>query len=234
MCLHVAVCDDSPADRDYVAALTRRWALARGRGIQLSLFSSAENFLFALEESGPWDILLLDIEMGPMDGLALARRLRETDSLVQIVFVTGYSDYIAQGYDVAALHYLLKPLEEKKLFSVLDRATAALARSQRCLVLELPGQVVRVPLGQIQYVDVHSNYVTIHSKEEYTLKMPLKEIARQLDQGFYQAGRSLIVALGYVARVTKTQITLTSGVQLPLPRGSYEGLNQAIIKNPHL
>lgn len=230
MSLRVAVCDDSPDDRDYAAALVRRWASARGRALALSQFPSAENFLFCLEDSGPWDILLLDIEMGPTDGLTLARRLRQAGDMVQIVFITGYSDYIAQGYDVAALHYLLKPVNQEKFFSVLDRACAALARNQRCLTLALPGQVVRVPFHEIRYVDVRSNYTTVHAQEEYTLKTPLKEIARQLDKGFYQAGRSLIVGLPFVVRATKTQVVLSGGVQLPLPRGCYEGLNRAIIQ----
>ena len=60
--------------------------------------------------------------MGAMDGVELAKRLRKTNDTVQIVFITGYSDYIAEGYEVAALHYLMKPVKEDKLFSVLDRA----------------------------------------------------------------------------------------------------------------
>lgn len=230
MPLRIAICDDSPADRAHAADLVRLWACARGFPLTLSLFPSAENFLFRLEDSQPWDILLLDIEMGPTSGLALAQRLRRAGDMVQIVFITGYSDYIAQGYDVAALHYLLKPVNQEKFFSVLDRAAAALARNEQCLSLPLSGQVVRVPLYTIRYVDVRSNYTTVHAKEEYTLKMPLKEIACQLDKGFYQAGRSLIVNLAFVAKVAKNQVILTGGVRLPLPRGCYEGLNRAIIQ----
>lgn len=63
--------------------------------------SSAESFLFCYDEESDFDILLLDIEMDGMDGVSLAKKLRESNETVQIIFITGYSDYIAEGYEVA-------------------------------------------------------------------------------------------------------------------------------------
>ena len=60
---------------------------------------------------------------------------RETDA-VQIVFITGYSDYIAQGYEVAALHYLLKPVSGEKLSEVLTRTAGRLEKDERVLFFE--------------------------------------------------------------------------------------------------
>ena len=122
MNLRIAICDDSAADRDYLAGLARRWAGQRLHTVQLALYPSAESFLFAYAEDKTVQILLLDIEMGQMDGVTMARTLRKDNDGVQIIFITGYSDYIADGYEVEALHYLMKPVDESKLFSVLDRA----------------------------------------------------------------------------------------------------------------
>lgn len=228
MPLTIAICDDSPADRDFVSALTARWAELRGHDLKLAPFPSAESFLFALSDQ-PWDVLLLDIEMGRMDGVTMARQLRRVNDSIQIVFITGYSQYIAEGYEVAALHYLLKPVSEEKLFAVLDRAAAAVRKNERALVLELPGETVRVPIHQIRYMEVRSNYVTIHAKEDYTIKRTLKELADELDERFYRLGRSAVVNLRFITRVTKTEACLSTGEALPLPRGSYEGINRAII-----
>ena len=118
--------------------------------------------------------MLLDVEMAQVSGVELAQRIRQEDQALQIVFLTGYSDYIAQGYDVSALHYLLKPVSREKLFAVLDRAAQRLESAQRTLVLELPGELVRVALREIEYVEVRQNYVTVHTgKEAYTVKKPL-------------------------------------------------------------
>ena len=89
--------------------------------------------------------------------------------------------------------------------------------------------MVRVPIHQLRYADVMGNYVTLHAKEEYTVKMTLSELEKQLDERFYRAGRSVIVNLTAIIRVTKTEIKLSDGTAIPLPRGAYEGVNRAII-----
>lgn len=130
--LRIAVCDDAEEDRTYVSGLVKDWAAQAGHQAEITAFSSAESFLFRYAEDKNWDILLLDIEMGAMDGVSLAKRVRKDNEAVQIVFVTGYSDYIAEGYEVAALHYLMKPVSGEKLFAVLNRALEKRKRTARC------------------------------------------------------------------------------------------------------
>ena len=137
--MKIAICDDSAVDRDYTAGMVEAWARDREILLILRKFPSAEAFLFQYAEEKDWDILLLDIEMGALDGVSMAKSVRKENEAVQIVFLTGYSDYIAEGYEVAALHYLMKPVSREKFFSVLDRAAAQLQQNQRCLNLELSG-----------------------------------------------------------------------------------------------
>ena len=230
MTYKIAVCDDSAEDRDYIAALAKQWAKRNGYLLELSQFVSSENFLFAYSDKSDYDILLLDIEMGKMDGVELAKRLRRENETLQIVFVTGYSDYISEGYEVAALHYLMKPVKEDKLLTVLDRAVERLRKAERVLTLELGREMVRVPLHQIRYIDVRLNYATVHAKEDYTVKKPLGEIAAALDERFCRVDRSVIVNLTCISRVTKMDIYLNDGTTVPLPRGAYESVNRAIIE----
>lgn len=229
MYLKIALCDDSPADRAYLAGLAEQWAAAAGHTVQLSAFDSAEQFLFAYAEKNDYDILLLDVEMGAMDGVTMARRLRAENDLIQIVFITGYSDYIAEGYEVAALHYLMKPVKEEKLFAVLDRAAEKTAKNEKVLYFETGGEMVRVPVYQVRYAEVMGNYVTLHAQTDLTVKMTLAELEKELDERFYRVGRSVVVNLTQIARVTKTEIRLLDGASIHLPRGAYEGVNRAII-----
>lgn len=230
MAYHIAVCDDSRTDTEYTRQLLEKWAEQRQTEIRLETFVSAESFLFEYEEDKTWDILLLDIEMGQMDGVEMARRVRRRNGTVQIIFITGYSDYIAEGYDVEALHYLMKPVHEERLFAVLDRAVKKLKQEERCLNLELSGEMVRLPFYEIRYLDVHQNYVTVHAGEDYRVKRTLSEFERELDGRFVRAGRALILNLKYIKRVTKAEVWLSDGTALPLPRGAYEPLNRAIIE----
>lgn len=225
----IAICDDDPAAVTIMTELTKTWAGARELSLHLETFPSAEAFLFHYAEDKDFDILLLDIEMGKMDGVTMARQIRRENETVQIIFVTGYSDYIAEGYEVAALHYLMKPVDRDKLFSVLDRALVKKGESERYLNLELSGEMVRIPFRELRYLEVRQNYVTLFAGEEYTVKRTLGEFERELDQRFCRVGRSLLVNLDKVRRVTKTQAALTDGTLLPLPRGGFETLNRAII-----
>ena len=227
----IAICDDSDADRQYVLNMVRAWASSAGHTVHIDDFPSAESFLFRYAEESDYDILLLDIEMGAMDGVTMAKELRKSNDTVQIIFITGYSDYISEGYEVAALHYLMKPVSGEKLFAVLNRALEKRKREERCLNLELGGEMVRIPFYDIRYLDVRQNYVTIHAKAEYTVKRSLNEFEKELDDRFFRAGRSLIINLKYIRRVTKTEVSLSDGTLLPLPRGAYEPLNRAIIKH---
>lgn len=229
MNVHFAICDDNNIDSNYVSNLVNKWANERKYQINIDIFDSAEAFLFHYDGNKDYDILLLDIEMKKMDGVTLAREIRKTNKSVQIVFITGHSDYIADGYDVEALHYLMKPLKEEKLFVVLDRAVNRIIQNEKYLLLNYYDETIRIPLHEIVYIDVDRNYVTIHSNQDYTIKKTLGEIEKELDKRFFRIGRSVIVNLKYISRVTKTDVFLANNTILQLPRGVYDSLNRAII-----
>ena len=231
MANRVAIVDDSTTDAEFVKGILKSWADQRQANIQAEVFPSAEAFLFRYAEDKEWDILLLDIEMGAMDGVTMAKRVRQDNEAVQIVFITGYSDYIAEGYEVSALHFLMKPVNQDKLFTVLDRALEKRKQEERCLNLEAYGEMVRIPFYEIRYLDVHQNYVTVHAKADYTVKRTLGDFEKELDERFFRVGRGMILNLKYIQRVTKTEVRLSDGTVLPLPRGAYESLNRAIIQH---
>ena len=227
--IRIAICDDLESDRDYLKDLLNKWANDYSHLLNVYTFSSAESFLFRYEEAKDYDILLLDIEMGLMDGVSMAKKIRQDNDVVQIIFITGYSDYIAEGYEVNALHYLMKPVKEEKFFSVLERAIEKISKNDVVLNMDSANGMVRVPIYQIRFVEVFGNYVTIHANDEVVVKMTLNEIEKLLDERFYRVGRSVIVNLNEVSRVTKTEIKLLDGTSIHLPRGAYDGVNRAII-----
>jgi len=225
-----AICDDEPADLAYVKAAVERWGRERGSGSEIKTFPSAESFWFVYEEEKDFDILLLDIEMGNMSGVELAKKIREQNRSIQIIFITGYMEYISEGYDVEALHYLLKPVTEEKLREVLERAVQRIQVQEKAMVLETAGETLRLLLYEIEWLEVQKNYVTIHAREDYSVKRPLKEIAKELDERFFQIHRSYMVNLTCIRKITRSEVYLKSGIRLPLSRGLYEKLNQAVIK----
>lgn len=225
----IAICDDSDIDRQYISEMVKHWAVLGNYTVQIFSFTSAENFLFHYAEKSDYDILLLDIEMGAMNGVSMAKTVRKNNDTIQIIFITGYSDYISEGYEVEALHYLIKPVKEDKLFSVLNRAVEKLSKNEKVFNFKIHDEMIRIPIYQIRYADVLGNYVTIHASTPVTVKMTLSDLEKELDDRFYRVGRSLIVNLTLISRVTKKELKLNDGTTLPLPRGAYEGVNRAII-----
>ena len=231
MKLNIAICDDEQTHVYALTELIRKWEIHHSHIIKIKEFSSAESFLFEYSENHDFDILLLDIEMDGMNGVELARRLRKENDDLQIVFVTGYDDYIADGYDVAALHYLMKPVKEEKFMSVLDRAVRLIGDREKNIILNVSGTVLKLPLDKILYIEAQQNYIVIHTdKEEYRVKRTLSSIEKELDHGFFRTGRSYIVGLRYVSGISKTEIRLDNGTAIPLGRGLFEAANKAFIQ----
>lgn len=226
---HIAVCDDELVERQYIENIVTKWARERKIEVKIDLYDSSESFLFMYQEKKDYDILLLDIEMKEMDGVTLAKKIRQDNEIMQIVFITGYSDYILEGYEVSALNYLMKPIYEEKLMMVLDKAIEKLAKNDKVLTFTTNSEMIRVPIYQINYVEVFGNYITIHANDEIKIKMTLSELEKELDERFYRVGRSIIVNLTQISRVTKKEIKLNSGILIPLPRNAYDKLNRAII-----
>lgn len=119
--MRIGICDDEEAQRLLIRKYVEEWAYDSKIGLETKLFASGESFWFAWEDDSAYDLLVFEIEMGQMSGMELAARIREKDEDIPILFVTGYDSYMAQGFEVAALHYLLKLLRKEKLFAVLDK-----------------------------------------------------------------------------------------------------------------
>lgn len=226
----IAICDDSEADRQIVSDMVQHWAAGVGHVVHIDTFTSAENFLFHYAEESDYDILLLDIEMGAMDGVTMAKRVRKDNEAVQIVFITGFDDYISEGYEVSALHYLMKPVKQEKLSAVLNRAAAAMQKAERVILLTVGGRIHRLPVSRVQYVEAFSHTVAIVTgTDTLQVKMPISEVEKLLGEGFSRCHRSYLVGLKHVARLSRTEVILDNGKTLPLSRSAAPLVHKAFI-----
>lgn len=232
MAYRIHIVDDSPSDIGRLTELTEAFARKHGVDFSIRAHSSAESFLFSYEEDSTCDLLLLDIEMPGMDGVTLAKSIRKRDERISIVFITGYTDYIAEGYDVSALHYLVKPVSEEKFESVLQRALARRQREDRTVILKTNSETVCISLSRMCYFESFKNYVNAVTEEgrTYTVRGTLSSFESQVDSRFMRVGRSYLVNLTKLRRISKTEMTFQDGSVLLVPRGYYGPLNQAIIK----
>ena len=229
--LKVAICDDDAIQREYLKDLLVPWAKRNRHLMEIQVYDGAKPFLFAYGEQQDFDILLLDIEMPGQNGIEIARYVRAQNSAVQIIFVTGYYQYFSDGFDVSALHYLLKPVDGAKLYPVLDKAVSNLSYRQRSVLVSAADGEYKVSLADICYAEAENVYVNIHTVHgTYRTRMTLARFAQQLDGTFFKTHRSYIVALKYIKKITRNEVTLSGGQTVPLSRGMYDALHGALIK----
>lgn len=227
----IAICDDEEEQGRAVSAMISKWSSLSGHACRVGFFPSAEAFLFEYEEEKAWDILLLDIEMKEISGIELAKRIRREDKRMEIIFLTSHFEFIGEGYEVDALHYLVKPIPEKKLMAVLSKAADRLSAEPTSVVILCDGETVRLYETDIVYVESFLHYISIHTKErEYKIKESISTFAGKLSADFYRVHRSYLVSLKYITRISRTCVTIEGGTELPLARGKYDEANLAFIE----
>lgn len=233
--LHIMICDDEPTQLALLDGLVKDWAKQRNIVPEIDLCKNADHFFFLWEEKKDADIVLLDIEMPGMDGMSLAKRLRSMGEGVQIIFVTGFVDYVLEGYDVDAVSYLLKPVKEERLYACLDKAKGRCGRKGPELLLESAGEIVKVKLSDICYLEsaAHDTMAyCVDRTEAVRCKTGILQMERQLAQAggvFFKIHRSYLINLAGIERITKKEVVMANGQSLPIARGKWDELNQAYL-----
>lgn len=231
--LRIGICDDVYDARLVLrSALERTLERRRSEG-QFFEFSSGEGLLHWLEHhAGELDLVFLDMEMGQLDGMETARRLRCADPGLQLVFVTGYADHVFDGYSVGALGYLLKPPKAEQLEGVLDRAQAALYRElDRAYVCRNGDTYYRIPINNILYFASDRRQVTcVTAGRDYTFYSKLDAVAAEVGSGFVRLHQRYLVRAAAVDRVESGEAVLTDGTRLPISRSCLAGALLALTR----
>ena len=220
--LRIGICDDSADARVALRAALERALERRRSGADTSFFefSSGEGLLRWLgSHAGELDLVFLDIEMGELNGMEPARRLREADEGLLLVFVTGYTDYVFDGYSVGALGYLMKPPKPDQLDGVLDRAAEARLREGDQAFLCRSGETLyRIPKKTILYFASDRRQVTcVSAARTYTFYGKLDDVERDVGESFVRVHQRYLVRTAAVERMEGSQV-FVGGEALPVSR----------------
>ena len=186
---------------------------------------------FEYEEDKAYDILLLDVEMKNMNGIELAKRIRKDNNRAEIIFITSHFEFVGEGYEVDALHYLIKPISVEKLTQVLTKAAEKLSVEPPSVVISCEGETVKLYESDILYVESFLHYIVIHTKDnEYKIKENISVFENKVSDVFYRIHRSYLVSLKYITRISRTSVNI-GNTELPLSRGKYDNINRAFIEH---
>lgn len=228
--MRIALCDDEPVFLAECQRVIARWAAESGESCDVRAFAGAQALLFETQGQYPFDLMLLDVEMPGMDGLALARRIRETDEQVRLAFLTQHTDYLMEGYEVSAMRYVIKAQVAQKLPALLGDVRERLSRAPAYILVTVEKECVKLDSGRIVYVEAQGRDTLLHLTDgTLALRMPFARFTRELPAGFAAAHRSYVVNLAHVEALSRAQCRLAGGESVPVSRACYALLNQAFL-----
>ena len=232
--MRICFCDDEASTRSQFERMAAAWEEHRGEAAELQLYNSAEQLLFEVDQPEAqelaFDLILLDIQMGGMDGITLARQLRAQDKRVTLAFLTAAREYVFEGYEVQAVRYLLKPMQQEKVFELLDLARQNL-QEQPSLILNCADEKKKLYLSQIAAIEAQGHYLIFHTTTgQLQQKASLSSLAGHLGDSFVMSHRSFYVNLAHLLRISRTECTLDTGLTVPVSRGAYKNLNEQFIR----
>ena len=224
--VRIAICDDEEKQLEQAAALLNIYLQSRpGLHGQMETFRSGGELLARAENAGGFDLYVQDILMPELSGIDTGRRLRALGEGVEIVYLTCSNDFDADSYDVRDFFYLLKPVEEEKLFQVLDGAIEKLNRRRNSAVMVSTAEGPRrILLERIRYVERVGRcmryYCTDGVVDSQTIRVSFHEAASSLlaDRRFRQCGASFVLNFQHVTGVNGQTALLDDGQTVALPR----------------
>lgn len=238
--MKIAIVEDEKEHAGLLSSYLEQWGQTGGSVPEIKRYESAEAFLFAWEEEQDFSAVFLDIQMGKMNGLELAKRIRRDDRSVGIIFTTGIADYLQEGYEVEALHYLIKPISPEKVRQCMDRIAQRERKERPCLCIKLEAGVWRVETERIWWISAlrHNVVICVEKAErnECFLRQEalngfgeLEEALRS-DESFLRCHRSYLVNLSHVRRIEKADVVMDNGDRIPLSRRLYKEVNERFIR----
>ena len=230
--LNIHICDDDENMSKNLRKLLQKWSSTCPIALNITEYQSAEAFLFNYPEN-KCDLLLLDIEMRKMNGMELAKSLRKCSDSLPIIFITGFSDYMVEGYDVSALHYLLKPLDENKLFEVLDKFLSKFStKTNESIIVNVNGEKKKVSSENIYYCEAFGKFSNIYDghNKEIIAEINISKLADILNSNFIFCHRSYLVNLTFISRISRGEISLDNGRIIPVSRRLYKEVNEKFIE----
>jgi two-component system response regulator LytT len=227
--MRIAVCDDEEKFRNQARDMVDK--LAGSLDVVVDAYSDGNQLLAAFDKK-PYDVLFLDIEMPAMDGITLAKKLRERSDSIYIVFLTGHVEYALEGYEVNALRYLTKPVQEEKLREVL-RFVMDQSTSKKQLMIKEDGEELLLNIADIVYFEAQNQYVMIYTTEgEHLVRYNIGDFEEQLKaDGFFRVHRGYLISLAKVKKLVKSEVLMDGGngeVSVPVSRSNVKPLKEAL------
>ena len=229
--IRIAFCDGDPSLFDQLSALPETYRARRGADLRCTGFRSPLRLLAEIKSGSRFDLVLLDVALSEMDGIAAAQEIRHYDPAVKIIFVTAPAEFAADRYVAGAYFYQLKPIYEEGFLRLIDRARDALSqKDQHSLILRCKSGISRIELEALTFCEALGHTLILHLSDGRILANAgsIQALAEQLlpFRCFVQPQPGCILNLRYIRDISDRAATLQDLSQIPLPDGGADELRR--------
>ncbi len=221
--LRIAICDDSADARDSLRLQLEKILMEETEEIVYEFSTGAGAVRWLEHHPGEIDLLFLDVEMTGVSGMAAAEAIRRFDTGLIIVFVTGYADYVFDGYKVNALDYIIKPAGAERLLEVLRRVRVQLAQKKKEMYLMKNAEgTFRFPISAIDYFySDRRKVVCVCGGKEYPFYAKLDAVEQELSGRFVRIHQRYLVNPQQITRIGTDRVAVADK-ELPISRALKE------------
>ena len=237
--IKTAIIEDNEIHAGLLEKYLLKWSRYRQVPLEINRYLSAEEFLFKLEPGLGISVLFIDIQMYEINGIDLAKSVRKKDNEINIIFTTGITGYMAEGYEVEALHYLVKPINEDKIYKCMDKVFNK-RKNINYIIVHSKGGIHKLDTSQINYIEArgHGCVIEIFTKENNLKQVKQTEVSESISelepllpkQGFIKCHRSYLCSIQNIHHIGKTEIIFDTGSHIPVSRRLHKDVNQAFIQ----
>lgn len=227
MGLNIVICDDEFSHRlilkEFLITILDEALLE----YDLIEYSSGKDLIDNYNKA---DLLFLDIKMNELSGMDVARKIREFDNNIEIIFTTAIEKYVFEAYEVRAYRYLIKPIEYEKLKRQVKLFISDYLIKNSIISIDTHKSTVKIAIGEILYAEVMKKHVTIYTESKvYTIEISMKRVEEKLlNYGFFRCHHSYLVNLNKISEIRDKTIFINDN-EIPISRTRYKSLKIKLV-----
>lgn len=227
--MNIAVFDDDKNDRELLTGLICQCCDSNIWNGKLVEFSSGESIINSFVP-GDFDIYFLDIYMGGITGVEIAKKIREQDENAIFIFTTSSEEFYRDGFDVGAIHYLVKPVNYANVEEAMNRCIKVIGEFARQIEIKVGKNKIKINLANIQYIEVLGNACHIHTgRNEIITYTPLNDLEKLINEkSFLRCHRSFLVNMRAIIQKTSEGLIMENGALVPVPKNNRTSIMKEI------
>ncbi|MDU1538258.1 MAG: LytTR family DNA-binding domain-containing protein [Paeniclostridium sordellii] len=216
--IKIAICEDKKEQQELLKTYINQIFEALYIKYKLEIFNSGEELLENYQNDT--DVLLLDIQMGQINGMDTARKIRSIDDKVEIIFITSLIEYALEGYEVRAYRYLIKPVKYENLKENIINCIKEVDIKNKYIIVKEQGNQIKLDINEITYVEVQKETITIHTLNEvYKTNGTMINIEKDIDcDRFFRCHKSFLVNLEHIKSIKQYTAILENSEEVPVSR----------------